>query len=59
MFKVIQTIFDTFWELFIVAVFIVSAQDIYRDIKKSALKQHSKGIPSLLKFNDHLWGRTK
>jgi|GEM_PF-5748390 len=59
MFKVIQTIFDTFWELFFIALMIVSAQDIYRDIQKAALKQHSKGIPSLVKFNDHLWGRAK
>jgi hypothetical protein len=59
MFSIIRGIWDLFWEGFIILLFFFSAQDIYYTMKKEALGKASRGIPSLLKFNDHLWGRAK
>jgi hypothetical protein len=59
MISIIRNIWNLFWEGFIILIFFYSAQDIYQTMKKEALDKAARGIPSLLKFNDHLWGRVK
>ena len=57
MFSVIKGIWEGFWELFIFLTFVVCIRDVYVDIKKEVVKKQARGIPSIMKFNDKLWGR--